>query len=107
NITLRKTFEEYIVARLMEKLQMASHAIGDIDALLEASGINEDETSFEEKIRKLVVDSLAGKDVELETRQTIESIDRARKELEQERATIEELLGDPGRGYVGPRAPHL
>ena len=39
NITLRGTFEEYIVGRLMEKLQMASHAIGDIDALLDAAGI--------------------------------------------------------------------
>ena len=44
NVMLRGTFEEYIVGRLMEKLQMASHAIGDIEALLEASGINgEDE----------------------------------------------------------------
>src|SRR5207248_2276879 len=36
NIMLRGTFEEHIVGRLMEKLQMASHAIGDIEALLEA-----------------------------------------------------------------------
>ena len=53
NIILRGTFEEYIVGRLMEKLQMASHAIGDIEALLEASGIDDDEEmarSFDEKI---------------------------------------------------------
>src|SRR5262249_798377 len=84
NIILQGTFEEYIVARLMEKLQMASHAIGDIDALLEASGINEDEengvTSFEERIRQLVVASLAGKDVELETRQAEASIENAKIE---------------------------
>jgi SNF2 family DNA or RNA helicase len=43
NIILQGTFEEYIVGRLMEKLQMASHAIGDIEALLEASGIDDDE----------------------------------------------------------------
>ena len=107
NIILRGTFEEYIVGRLMEKLQMASHAIGDIDALLEASGINEEETSFEEKIRKLVIESLSGKNVELEMRQAEESIDRAKRELEQEKATIEDLLGEPERGYVGPRAPRL
>ena len=32
NITLRGTFEEYIVGRLIEKLQMASNAIGDVDS---------------------------------------------------------------------------
>ena len=107
NIILRGTFEEYIVGRLMEKLQMASHAIGDIDALLEASGINEDETSFEDKIRALVIESLSGKNVESETRKAMDSVERAKQELEREKATIEELLGDPGRAYVGPRAPRL
>ena len=81
---LRGTFEEYIVGRLMEKLQMASHAIGDIEALLEASGIGgEDEngaTSFDEKIRQLVIAALAGKDVEAATRQAEQSIDEAKSE---------------------------
>ena len=39
NIMLRGTFEEYIVGRLMEKLQMAAHAVGDIEALLQGVGI--------------------------------------------------------------------
>ena len=39
NITLRGTFEEYIVGRLMEKLQTATSAIGDIEALLEGAGV--------------------------------------------------------------------
>ena len=42
NIILKDTFEEYIVGRLMEKLQMAAHAIGDLEALLEASGIDDE-----------------------------------------------------------------
>src|ERR1700730_8319259 len=70
NIILRGTFEEYIVGRLMEKLQMASHAIGDIEALLEASGVvdeSEDSTPFEELIRQLVIASLAGNNVEAAT----------------------------------------
>jgi len=49
----------------MEKLQLASHAIGDIEALLEAAGMNEqneDGIPFEEMIRQLVIASLAGKD---------------------------------------------
>jgi SNF2 family DNA or RNA helicase len=57
NIILRGTFEEYIVGRLMEKLQMACYAIGDMEALLEASGIDDDEenrgASFDEKILQL------------------------------------------------------
>jgi SNF2 family DNA or RNA helicase len=71
NIILRGTFEEYIVGRLMEKLQMASHAIGDIEALLEASGMDdqgEDSLAFEELIRRLVIASLEGNDVEESTR---------------------------------------
>src|SRR4029077_3728592 len=84
NIILRGTFEEYIVGRLIEKLQMASHAIGDIEALLEASGMddeNEDGVTFEELIRRLVIASLAGKNVEEATRLAEENITAAKVEL--------------------------
>ena len=54
---------------------MAAHAIGDIEAILEASGVDEEEddgsadgTAFAEKIRQLVVASLGGKNVEAATR---------------------------------------
>ncbi len=112
NIMLRGTFEEYIVGRLMEKLQMASHAIGDIESLLEASGISgEDEdgaTSFDEKIRQLVIAALAGKDVEAATRQEEQSIANAKSALEREEESINTLLGGmDGAEYVGPRAPAL
>jgi superfamily II DNA or RNA helicase len=111
NIILRGTFEEYIVGRLMEKLQMASHAIGDIEALLQASGIDDDDDgagTFEEKIFQLVVASLTGKNIELEVRQAEQSIAQAKEELEREQSTISELLGDSqGKEYAGPRAPAL
>jgi hypothetical protein len=112
NVMLRGTFEEYIVGRLMEKLQMASHAIGDIEALLEASGISgEDEngaTGFDEKIRQLVIAALAGKDVEAATRQAEQSIADAKSELEREEESINAMLGGmDGAEYVGPRAPTL
>lgn len=110
NITLRGTFEEYIVGRLMEKLQMASHAIGDIEALLQASGLGDDdgEESFDEKILKLVLAALAGKDVEAATRQTEKSIAEAKAELEREEENINTMLGSmDGAEYVGPRAPTL
>jgi hypothetical protein len=107
---LKGTFEEYIVGRLMEKLQLASHAIGDIDGLLAASGIADDEDSgsFDEKIRQLVVASLSGKDVEKATRQAEQSIIEAKARLESEEERIDALLGSmDGAEYVGPRAPKL
>jgi hypothetical protein len=46
---------------------MASHAIGDVESLLEASGLSNGEgdkaDGLEEEIRRLVIDSLTGKDV--------------------------------------------
>ena len=112
NIMLRGTFEEYIVGRLMEKLQMAAHAIGDIESLLEASGISgEDEngaTGFDERIRQLVIAALAGKDVEAATRKEEKSIADAKSTLEREEKSINEMLGGmDGAEYVGPRAPTL
>jgi superfamily II DNA or RNA helicase len=113
NMVLRNTFEEYIVGRLMEKLQMATHAIGDIDSLLQASGVVEDESDdeaggFEKKILQLVLDSLAGKNVEEATRKEIESIEEAKTLLEKEKENIDAMLSNPdGIGYDGPRAPKL
>jgi superfamily II DNA or RNA helicase len=110
NAILQGTFEEKIVGRLMEKLQLASHAIGDIDSLLEAAGIEGEDaaSSFEELIRGLVMASLAGKNIEEDTRLRIESIERAKIEISQEEANINSLLGaseDPLR--TGPRAPKM
>jgi len=108
NITLRGTFEEYIVGRLMEKLQMAAHAIGDIDALLDAAGVGGEDVSFDEQIRRLVVAALAGKDVRAATLQAEESIAKAKHELEREEAAINAMLGGmDGHEYVGPRVPAL
>jgi SNF2 family DNA or RNA helicase len=109
NIILKDTFEEYIVGRLMEKLQMAAHAIGDLEALLEASGIDdEDGEDFDDKILRLVLAALAGKDVEKAARQAEESILEAKTRLQAEEANIDAMLGSmEGAEYVGPRAPKL
>jgi superfamily II DNA or RNA helicase len=111
SVILRGTFEEYIVARLMEKLQMASHAIGDVEALLEAAGMAEGEDGpdgFEEQIRKLVLDSLAGIDVAAATKLAEESIAKAKITLAEEEERINTLLGgmDDAHDY-GPRGPEL
>lgn len=112
NITLRGTFEDYIVGRLMQKLQMAAHAVGDVEALLHGSDISEGEDDngegFEEQILKLVLAALAGKDTEKATRLAEKSIEDAKAELEREEATINEMLGNAdGHEYEGPRSPNL
>lgn len=111
NVILQGTFEEYIVGRLMEKLQMASHAIGDIESLLEASGMDDDEEgpeSFTEKIRELVIASLAGRDVEKATKLAEQSITDAKIELEKEEKNINAMLGGmDGAIDLGPRCPKL
>ena len=111
-ITLAGTFEEHIVGRLMQKLQMASQAIGDIDSLLEASGLGGGEDGgaegFEEEIRRLVLASLAGRDVAAATRAAEESIERARQALATEEAAIDGMLGAmDATAAQGPRGPSL
>jgi hypothetical protein len=108
NMILRGTFEEYIVGRLMEKLQLASHAIGDIEALLEATGMNEqneDGLPFQELIRRLVIASLAGKDVDSATKLAEKSIAEAKVELQNQEKTIDAMFGKM-EDAVGEEIPY-
>jgi hypothetical protein len=110
NVMLAGTFEEYIVGRLMTKLQMATDAIGDIESLLEASGVGDGEegAGFDEKIRELVVAALAGHDMAAAAEKIARSIDAAKKTLEEEKANIDVTLGAmDGYEYVGPQTPTL
>ena len=111
NVMLAGTFEEYIVGRLMTKLQMATDAIGDIESLLEASGVGaegDDGTGIDEKIRELVIAALAGIDTTVSAERLSQSIDAAKKTLETEKEHINATLGQmDGYEYVGPRAPTL
>lgn len=93
NLVVANSIEERVVGRLMEKLQAISHTIGDIEAILEST--SKDDESFEEMIRKLVVKSLQGQDVDLAVKKEIQSIDEARKKLEDEHENIEQVLGHP------------
>lgn len=113
NVMLSGTFEQYIVGRLMEKLQMAAHAIGDIEALLQGSDVDGDgegdsADSFEDHILSLVLAALARKDVERDMSLALQSIEDAKRELEREEQNINALLGSmDGAEYVGPRTPKL
>jgi superfamily II DNA or RNA helicase len=110
NITLAGTFEQYIVGRLMEKLQLASHAIGDIEALLEATGLDDDddEGGFEEQLRKLVIDSLRGINTNAAAEMAAQSIEDAKLRLAAEERNIHELLGSESESaHDGPKTPEL
>ena len=109
NVVLAGTFEEYIVGRLMEKLQLASNAIGDIESLLEASGVSDDaDSGMDERIRELVVAALAGIDVSAAVQMASNSNDSAKTELEREPKNIDAMLGGmDGAEFSGPRAPSL
>lgn len=111
NMVLAGTFDEYIVGRLIEKLHMASHAIGDIEALLETANLSDEEDggeNFEEMIRNLVISSLQGQDVEAATHRIEASISRAKIELKAQNETIESTLGSmDNAGITGPRSPAL
>ncbi|UPJ58348.1 SNF2-related protein [Bradyrhizobium sp. 192] len=112
NVTLRGTFEDYIVGRLMEKLQMASHAVGDVEALLQGADVGDGDedggSGFEDKILDLVLAALAGKDVEKATKLAEKSIEDAKLELDREEANINSMLGGTENSeYDGPRTPTL
>lgn len=111
NTVLAGTVEEHVVARLMSKLQLASHAVGDIDALLQSAGMEgteDDEGSFEDQIRQLVLASLQGMDVGKATRMAEESIARAKALIEEEEDTLNNVLGRlDGAHKQGPRIPEL
>jgi superfamily II DNA or RNA helicase len=109
NLTLRETFEDYIVGRLIEKLQMASNAIGDIESLLQNSDGSDDDADekFEDKLLQLVLAALAGKDKERAAELEVASIENAIDTLEKEKENIDALLGDGDPSYTGPNTPDL
>lgn len=109
NLVLAGSVEEKVVARLGQKLQAISESLGDIEGILEsAAQIGEDDDSFETMVRKLVVDSLRGIDVEQATRRAMKSIEEAKEIFEAERETVEKTLGDLRDLHrTGPRVPEI
>ena len=92
NIVHQRSPEQRIVARLMEKLQIIAHTVGDIEAVLEAAGDAEG-TTLEQQIREMVIASLRGQDPSEASRLAEESIDLARKLLEEQQEQMNSMLG--------------
>lgn len=108
NLVVRGSPEEKVVARLMEKLQVISDTVGDIEAVLEQVDSGEGSASFESQIRELVVKSLMGQDVDRATAQATESIQKAKELFERHRQEIDERLGDLSELHqTGPSMPKL
>ncbi len=109
NLVAAGSVEERVVGRLMEKLQGIAQAIGDIESIIQSPEWGDgDEAKFEARIRELVVKSLLGQDVEQATRLAQESIDKARRQIEEVRAEIDQALGRLDELHrAGPRMPRL
>jgi superfamily II DNA or RNA helicase len=109
NLVVAGSVEEKIVGRLVERLQLVSDTVGDVESILESAGgtLSEDD-GFESMIRKLVVKSLVGQDVEAALRKATASMDRGKVIHEENREAVDEHLGKRGgTENSGPLVPEL
>ncbi|MDO4856623.1 MAG: SNF2-related protein [Thermoguttaceae bacterium] len=86
----QNTIEEDIVERLVLKLIGISQAIGDLESILEISENEED--SFEETIKRLVLNALKGQDIEQQKKKIEQEVDRAAKYYEEHKHELDETL---------------
>ena len=96
NLVVKGSIEEKIVARLMAKLQMIAHAVGDIEAILEAAncdGEDDEASTFESQIREMVLKSLRGQDATAAATAMEENISRAQQMIEQQQEEMDRTLG--------------
>lgn len=107
NLVTAGTIEERVVGRLIEKLELISSTIGDIESILESSRFG-DEDGFDAQIRELVIRAFEGQDIEAALRKAQESIDEAKRTYAAEKEVVEETLGglDAMHG-AGPVLPKL
>ncbi len=108
NLAVVGSPEERVVKRLIEKLQMIVESVGDIEMVLGADDNDGAESSFEADIRKLVLKSLKGKDVDLDIKLKIESIVLAKDLLTKNGQEIEKMLGRMDAEHTrGPSVPKV
>ena len=99
--------ESRIVGRLMQKLQVIAHTVGDIEALLNQGDGQDRGESFEASIRKLVINSLQGFDVEKQTMLAEKSIEEGRRIFDENIETIDRTLGALEQGVDEIPSPKL
>ena len=104
NLVHENSPEQRIVARLMEKLQVISHTVGDIEAVLDATGDSSGD-SLEKQILKMVVASLKGQNQEHAAKLAEESIEQAKKLIETNQKEMDQTLGDPNANKEANEVP--
>jgi superfamily II DNA or RNA helicase len=92
NVVHANSPEQRIVARLIEKLQVIAHTVGDIEAVLEAAD-DPNGDSFEQQVLRMVVESLKGQDTERATQKAEKSFEDAKALLEERQAEMDSQLG--------------
>jgi SNF2 family DNA or RNA helicase len=73
NLVLTGTIEDAVVRRLMEKLELFSQAIGEMEELLELCGYDEEHRSLDQVIMDLIRKAAEQKDIEEDLRRMEES----------------------------------
>ena len=107
NIVAKGTFDEHLVGSLMVKLQTIAQTVGDIEAVLESTNLD-DEDSFETSIFNLIMRSLLGQDAEAARTQMESSWSEAKSTLAQQERSIDETLGRLDALHsLGARLPDL
>lgn len=92
NVVHANSPEQRIVVRLMEKLQVISHTVGDIEAVLEANNDSNGDT-MEKQIREMVVASLRGQNQDQAAMLAERSIEQARRLIEEHQEEMDHTLG--------------
>ncbi len=102
NLVLKGTIEESIVHRLMEKLQLFTMAIGEMEELLELCGFDEDGGSLDSVIMDLIRKAGEHKDVTQDLAKMEASRRRAEERLREMRDATESALASirPTEGAV-------
>ena len=107
NIVLTGTFEEQVVGLLATKLQTVAASVGDIEAILESTGTEEEE-GFEESLRTMVLRSLKGQDVSLDLKAKQESWSEAKRTMAEQEEQIDRTLGQlDALHHTGAKPPEL
>lgn len=107
NLAVEGSVEELVVVRLMERLQLISHAIGDIEGIL---GVLDEGEDLQSQIEDLVLLALSGQDVEESRRRIEESIEKAKHLYDESLSLVNESLGTESldaQHRSGPRAPDI
>lgn len=92
NLVLRDTIEDHVVRRLMEKLELFTQAIGEMEELLELCGYDDEGHSLEQVIMGLIRKAAERMDVEEDLRRMEESRRAAEERMREIRQATEQAL---------------